>query len=349
MFNKIISPENFARAYRQTRVGSPKHRDGAIRFSDNETNNIEQLRQEFIHGEYWPKEYFQFSIYEPKERVIYAPRYRDKIAQHAVNNVLRDFYEPKFIHDSYACIRKKGNQKAVFRIQHHMRASSINYADPWLIKADVQKFFYSIDRNVMKQIVRKKVVCLKTLEILEKIIDSSPGDIGLPLGNLTSQMLANVLMNEIDHYIKRTLKVKRYVRYADDLILIVDGRAQAGDVLGCIKAFGRDALRLTFPPRKSFIRPMKDNIETLGYKISPARLSLTSKTKSRFIERLRGVDAMLERDIDKGSEAIQSLTSWYSYAGIAACQRFVREACFKTERVRFTNNDQFIILRNCHD
>ncbi len=102
MFDSIVSPQNFARAYSQTRTGSPKHKAGAIRFSYNETHNLERLRQELIRGEYWPEEYFKFSVYEPKERVIYAPRYRDKIAQHAVNSVLRDFYEPKFIHDSYA-------------------------------------------------------------------------------------------------------------------------------------------------------------------------------------------------------------------------------------------------------
>lgn len=345
MFETIIAPENFAQAYFQTRVGSPKHRAGAIRFAANETHNLEQLRQELACGEYWPKEYFKFSVYEPKARVIYAPRYRDKIVQHAVNNVLRDFYEPKFIHDSYACIRDKGNQKAVLRIQQHMRGGSINYEDPWIVKADVQKFFYSIDRNIVKQVVRRKVTCPRTLETLDRIIDSSPGDIGLPLGNLTSQLLANVLMNEIDHYIKRTLGVKRYVRYADDLIVVVDGKAQAGDVLGCIEAFGRDVLRLTFPPRKCFIRPMKGGVETLGYKISPARLSLTSKTKAGFIARLKRTDALLGRDLMTLSEALQSLTSWYSYAGMAACQRFVREACQRTEKIRFTNNERFIIVR----
>lgn len=345
LFDSIVSPENFARAYSQTRTGSPKHKAGAIRFSYNETHNLEELRQELIRGDYCPKEYFKFSVYEPKERIIYAPRYRDKIAQHAVNSVLRDFYEPKFIRDSYACIRGKGNKKAVLRIQQHMRGASINYADPWIVKADVQKFFYSIDREVMKAIVRRKVTCPRTLALIETIIDSSPGEMGLPLGNLTSQLLANVLMNEIDQYIKRTLKVKRYVRYADDLVLLVDGKAQAGDVLGCIEAFGRDVIRLTFPARKCFIRPLRGSLETLGYKISPGRLSLTSKKKGAFILRLKNADQLLIAGRMTISEALQSLTSWYSYASMADCQRFVQDACLKTHRIRFTNNQRFIIVR----
>jgi retron-type reverse transcriptase len=340
-----VSPENFARAYSQTRTGSPKHKAGAIRFSYNETHNLEQLRQELVRGEYRPDEYFKFSVYEPKERVIYAPRYRDKIAQHSVNSVLRDFYEPKFMHDSYACIRGKGNQKAVLRIQQHMRSASINYHDPWIVKADVQKFFYSIDREVMKAIVRRKVTCQKTLDLIERIIDSSPGEKGLPLGNLTSQLLANVMMNEIDQYIKRTLKVKRYVRYADDLVLLVDGKAQAGDMLGCIEAFGRDVIRLIFPGRKCFIRPLRGGLETLGYKISPARLSLTSKKKGAFILRLNTADQLLAAGRMSISEALQSLTSWYSYAGMADCQLFVKDACLKTHRIRFTHNQRFIISR----
>lgn len=345
MFSQITSPQNFAQAYYQTRTGSPKHRESAIRFSYNETYNLEALRQELVTGSYWPREYFEFQVYEPKQRTIFAPRYRDKIVQHAVHNVLRDFYEPKFIYDSYACIRGKGNQRAVFRIQKHMRAAAINFDGPWIIKADVQKFFYSIDRGVIKSILRRRVSCPRLLQILDRIIDSSPGGIGLPLGNLTSQLLANVLMNELDHYIKRTLGVKYYVRYADDLVLVVDGKAQAGDVLGCIEAFGRDVLRLTFPARKCFIKPLRGGIATLGYKIDLHKLTLTSKTKSLFIRRLKNTDALLAAGRMTINEAIQSLTSWYSYAGNAQCQRFVRDACERTKHIRFTKNERFIILR----
>jgi len=345
MFERIVSPANFFDAYQKTQRGSPKYKPGAVRFARNETENLEALRQLVISGEYRPSDYIEFSVFEPKERVIYAPKYKDKIVQHAVNNVLRDFYEPKFIFDSYACIRGKGNQAAVLRVHRFERAASINYETPWIVKADVQKFFYSIDREVVKDIVRRKVFCKTTTDLLFRIVDSSPNDKGLPLGNLTSQLLANVLMNEMDHYIKRTLGVRYYVRYADDLIAMVDGKAAAGDVLGCIRAFGRDVLHLTFPDRKCFIRPLHLGIETLGYRIAPAAITLTSRAKSIFIRRLKAFDRKLSLNLITKNEVLQSLTSWYSYAGNAQCRKFVRDACLKTHRIRFTTNERFIIVR----
>lgn len=344
MFSEITSKENFDEAFRKTQLGAPKYKPDAIRFTENQTVNLARLRQLVISGQYQPGEYLEFSVFEPKERVIYAPRYKDKIVQHAANNVLRDFYEPKFIFDSYACIRGKGNQRAVLRIQQFERRASLTYTDPWIIKADVQRFFYSIKRDVILAIVRRKITCPETLALLERIVLSSPGDLGLPLGNLTSQLLANVLMNELDHYIKRTLGVRLYVRYADDLVLIVDGKAQAQDVLACIRAFGRDVLDLHFPDRKCFIRPLHLGLETLGYRITPAAILLTSAAKSRFIKRLKALEGLLASKRITPAEALRSLTSWYSYAGTAACQRFVRDACLRTERIRFADNERFIIL-----
>lgn len=349
MFDQIVAPDNFADAYRKTQRGSPRFKVEAMRFARNETYNLERLRQEVINGHYRPSDYIKFSVFEPKERVVYAPQYRDKIVQHAINNVLRDFYEPKFIHDSYACIRGKGNQRAVLRIQQHQRRAWLNSPAPWIVKADVQKFFYSIVRSVIKGLLAARIACKKTLDLLFWIIDSSPGDLGLALGNLISQLLANVLMNEIDHYIKRLLGVRHYVRYADDLVLVVDGKAQAGDVLGCIQSFGRDVLRLTFPARKSFIRPLRPHqgIETLGYRITPTRIGLTSAARSVIIKRLAGFDRLLHSFMISPGEVVQSLTSWYSYAAIAGCQRFIEDACRRTRYIRFNHHQRFIVRLPC--
>jgi len=339
MFDQIVSPDNFADAYRKTQCGSPRFKLEAIRFARNETHNLERLRREVVTGEYRPRDYIEFSVFEPKERVIYAPQYRDKIVQHAANNVLRDFFEPKFIHDSYACIRGKGNQRAVLRVQQHMHRARLNYSRPWIVKADVQKFFYSIDRDVVKAVVRRKIQCPRTLAMLDRIMDSSPNPLGLPLGNLTSQLLANVLMNELDHYIKRTLGVRHYVRYADDLILITDGKDRASELLAGIRDFGKDAIRLTFPDRKCFIRPLRNEhgLEALGYRITPTRIGLTSDARSRFIKRLQGFDRLLSAFKISPQEVRQSLTSWHSYAAIARCQRFIEDACRRTRHIRFTN------------
>lgn len=349
MFDRIVSEANFYEAYRKTQTSSPKFSPAAIRFAANETHNIERLRESVMLGNYEPSPYLKFSVFEPKERVIYAPRYRDKVVQHAINNVLRDFYEPKFIHDSYACIRGKGNQRAVNQVQRYMRCAYNTYKEPWIVKADVQKFFYSIEHATLKRVVSKRLKCERTLSLLNRIIDTSPEPVGLPLGNLTSQLLANVLMNEIDHYLKRRAGVRYYVRYADDLVMFVDGKAHAGDVLAGIRAFGRDVINLTFPDRKCFIRPLRrqQGLETLGYKITPARLTLTSKAKSRFIQRLKTLDRLLATFRITPNDARQSLDSWYSYASPAECQRFIAHACQYTRHIQFADN-RFTVRPLCY-
>lgn len=349
MFERIVSKANFFDAYHKTQTSSPKFKTDAIHFAANESLNLERLRNSVIDGNYCPQDYVEFSVFEPKERVIYAPRYRDKIVQHAVNNVVRDFYEPKFIHDSYACIRGKGNHKAVKQVQRYMRNASINYESPWIVKADVQKFFYSINRDVVKAIFRRKINCQRTIDSLDLIVDSSPNSLGLPLGNLTSQLLANVLMNEIDQHIKRCMKVRYYIRYADDLILFVDGKAQAGDVLAAIRAYGRDVLRLTFPDRKCFIRPLRQQqgLEALGYKITPARITLTSAAKSRIIKRIASFDRLLTAFRMTPNDAMQSLNSWYSYAQLAECERFIANACQRTRHINFINQ-RFHVRQLCY-
>ena len=306
MFDRIVDWDNLKDAYKKTRKSNGKYKINAIKFEKNEIANLRALQQSLIDGTYKCSPYTNFEVYEPKRRIIYAPNYTDKIVQHAINNVLRDSYEPKFIHDSYACIRHKGTHRAIKAIQRHARICKRNHGNNcYFAKTDISKFFYSLDRDILKTIIRKKLKCRSTLALIDTIIDSSPST-GLPLGNLTSQLLANVYMNEIDQYIKRHLKIKHYVRYADDLFFVFPSKDVAKRQLLHVRNALMDRLKLHTSNRKSFIQPVRYGIVGLGMKILVTHIALLYRHKVSF----------------KRMTTTKSRQSWLSFASIACCYNF---------------------------
>jgi len=205
IFNEIVSEHNFKESHRQTKLGKTKYTLDAVEFNRNETFNLEELRQEVISGMYNFSDYTSFYVYEPKERLIHAPRYRDKIVQCAINNVIKKIYFPKFIKDSYSCIDNKGTLKCANRISEFMYKAHNNYGDEaTVIKIDIKKFFYTINRNILKDIIKIKLKCKRTLELLFKVIDSadSISKLGIPLGNTVSQICSNIYMDIVDQFCK---------------------------------------------------------------------------------------------------------------------------------------------------
>lgn len=336
MKNKILTKENLWYSYLQTQKGKPKHKVPAVRFRQQETSNLNRIFDSLSDETWKPSAYYKFKITEKKERTIYAPAYQDKIVHHMVYQVLRDFYEPKFIYDSYSCIRGKGNIAAVKRIQHHLRVHSRNNKETWLVKLDVSKFFPSIDREILKRIYRKKVICRFTLDLLDKIIDSSPTPKGLPLGCVTSQLSANVYMNEFDHFVKRTLKVKHYVRYADDLFIFCSSKEEANILKGKCKAFLASELNLSCPNEKSYIQKCSSLISGLGYKIAKTHLLVKGESKRRFIKRWKSLSKKSNREI------LSSLNSWCSYSRIAQSYKFSMNFC-NDKPVRYFKGKFYLI------
>ena len=309
MFDRIVNWDNLRDAYNKTRKAKGKHKVAAIRFEQDAIHNLKMLQQSLIDGTYKCSGYNTFMVYEPKPRVIYAPHYVDKIVQHAINNVIRDHLEPKFIHDSYACIRGKGTHRAILAIQKHTRVCKRNHGDKcYFAKTDISKFFYTIDRDVLKRIVAKKIPCVSTQALLNIIIDSSPSD-GLPLGNLTSQILANLYMNELDQYIKRHLKVRHYVRYADDLFMMCKDKSEAKRVLLLVRKAAKDILHLDTSDKKSFVTPVAGGIVGLGCKIFTTHISLLYKHKRGLIRCL---------------QSVKSIKSWLSFTSIMNRYNFIK-------------------------
>lgn len=311
-WDSIIDWNNVLSSYYKTQVGKPKHKECAVEFKKDETQNLTSLLEDVTTGRYTPSQYNKFKVYEPKERVIFAPSYRDKIVHHMVYGVLRDLYEPSFIYHSYSCIRGKGNKAATLAIQKMLKTGS-----KWIVKLDVSKFFPSIDRDILKSLLRIKLSSTRTLGLCDTIINSSPTKTGLPLGCVTSQLFANIYLNEVDKFIKHQLKVRFYVRYADDLFLFLRHKGHAKYVKEQVRDYLQGKLNLACPENKSYIAHTSRGVDGLGYKIFWDHIQIKSKAKKRFENSI----------LSKRNE--QSVNSWLGYAKVANSDTYIYKVCHR--------------------
>ena len=356
IFDEIIKLSNFKHGYSRTQKTNTKYKQASLNFSDDLIYNLEQLRQEVADGSYKPYGYNIFKVHEPKERVIAAPKFKDKIIQFAVHNVINDDFERKFIYDSYACIKGKGTHAAADRIQHFLRKAKWQWGNPWIVKADIRKFFYSIKHKILKQLLDKKIKCKRTLELLFKIIDNSPDDvglpepyyenefcIGLPLGNVTSQLFANLYLNELDQYCKRKLSLKYYVRYMDDMGLVVKTREKAKKIKEKMSQFVIDHLDLRMNKKKTKIFPLAQGVNMVGYKIWTTHKLLRNSTKKRIKQKLSKFgDMLIDGRITK-SKVEQILNSWKGHADHASSDNFYQYLENRFDYIYRDENDSFKI------
>ena len=326
LFDYIVSEENVEAAYRKCMLGSGKYRPDAMIFERNQTANISSVVKSLIEGTYEPDNYIQFSVYEPKERTVYAPQFTDKLVQMMVHLSIKDIYQRAFINDSYACIEGGGTHRAAKRIRHYLAKARWQYGErAHIIKLDIRKYFHTIDRTVLKRILRKKLKCRRTLWLLDTIIDSSPGELGLPLGNVTSHILANIYLNELDQWVKRRLRAKYYVRYMDDACLVVPDKAAASLVMEAIKEYLRRHLQLEANPDKTKLFPLAQGVNMVGYKIWPTHMLLRNDSKKRIKRKLKAMPGLYREGKMTKEKAEQMVNSWLGHAQHANSYSFIQK------------------------
>ncbi|MEK5069829.1 RNA-directed DNA polymerase [Sporosarcina sp. FSL K6-1508] len=315
LYNKIISFKNLEYAFSQVTKGDRKYQKDAILFSMLLDKNLVDLWHDLKWGKYQVGEYIRFEVYEPKRRWVSAPRVRDKVVQYATHHIIKHVYANVFISDSFACLEERGTHAAVHSVQRDMRIVEREFLEPWIVSVDVSKFFYSIDREILKKILRKKIKCAKTLWLLDRIIDSSPeGETGIPLGNVTSQDFANIYLNEIDQYVKRHLGIRYYTRYMDDMIAVVEGKDAAQALKAAMCLFLRDRLNLIENPKKSQIFPLAQGVNAYGYKIWTTHRLVRDQSKRAVKRRIKAMNRKLENGEIELHDVKQSVNSWIGHA-----------------------------------
>jgi retron-type reverse transcriptase len=287
-FKKISSVENILLAWNEF-VRGKKYKPDVAEFSLNLSEKIFDLHEDLNQKTYLHGSYKAFSISDPKPRNIHKAIVRDRLLHHAIYRVLYLYFDTKFIHDSYSCRRWKGTHRAVSRFnQFALKASQNNTKTLWVLKCDVKKFFASIDHKRLLQILGTYKLDNDTLWLLERIIQSfytKPGK-GLPLGNLTSQLLVNIYMDWFDQWMKHRLKAKYYIRYADDFIVMSQDKQELEESLVQIRHFLKDTLALELHPNKVFITTLTSGIDFLGWVNFPTHRVLRTSTKRRMFKNL---------------------------------------------------------------
>ena len=221
-FEDIISSDNLLEAWKEFIRGKRNKLD-VQEFSLKLMDNLFILHEDLNSGKYKHGGYKAFNISDPKPRNIHKASVRDRLLHHAIYRILYPFFDKIFISDSYSCRIKKGTHKALNRFRAFAYTVSSNHTRTcWILKCDIRKFFASIDHIVLQNILKKYITDADILWMLDQLINSfntkDKIDVGLPLGNLTSQLFVNIYMNEFDQFVKHSLKAKYYIRYADDFI-----------------------------------------------------------------------------------------------------------------------------------
>jgi retron-type reverse transcriptase len=302
-YSDVYDFANLYDAYLKARK-QKRYRSEVLQFSYNVEQGLLTLQQELKEKTYAVGKYRPFIVYEPKKRQIVALPFRDRIVQHALNTVIEPLFDRRMIADSFACRIGKGTHAAAKRISYFMgKPSNIYY-----LKLDVKSFFASIDRNILKDIVRNTIEDKDILWLIDTIFDSSPVP-GMPIGNLMSQLFANIYLHELDHHCKNVLGIPYYARYMDDVIILSHSKSYLQAVLVNIVEFVSTHLALELN-HKTGIGKCKDGIEFVGYRVWRNLRLIKKQSLSRMKKKVRAWKSGKIQD----EKFMASIGSWMGHS-----------------------------------
>lgn len=288
-YNHIISLENLLGAWKEFIRGKRNKKD-VQEFEMNLMGNILALYDDLQNKTYAHGPYREFNISDPKPRRISKASVRDRLLHHAIHRVLYPFFDRTFIADSYSCRLGKGTHRAMNRFRSFAyKVGKNNTRTCWVLKCDIRKFFASINHEILLNILAAYIPDQNIRWLLNRIVGSFhsgiPG-VGLPLGNLTSQLLVNIYMNEFDQFAKHTLKTKHYVRYADDFVFMHHDKSLLGERLPRVDDFLQERLCLELHPKKVSIQTLASGVDFLGWVHFPDHRVVRTATRRRMLKRL---------------------------------------------------------------
>lgn len=287
VYHLIYSPENLVKAQYKAQKGKGR-RSEIDNFNNNICENLNDLWDMLVNETYVPGDYRIKTIYEPKERVIMiAPFFPDRIVHHCIINVLGQFWSSLFISNTYACIKGRGIHKCMEDV--HKALVTDRNGTKYCLKIDIRKFYDNVDHAALKMIMRYMISDEQLLRLLDKIIDSNGMEKGLPIGNFTSQYLANVYLSYFDHWMKEVLRVKYYYRYMDDIVVLSDSKEKLRQILDAMGLYLGTELKLEIKSNWQ-IFPVDDRgIDYVGFKQNHFGILLRKGILKRFYMKLRKV------------------------------------------------------------
>lgn len=311
LFARICSVENLALADSKARKGKRKTY-GVRLFDRNAEENLRLLHETLIQGRYRTSKYTTFTIHEPKERLIFRlPYYPDRIVHHAVMNVLEPIWVSVFIKNTYSCIKGRGIHKGVNDLKRDLRRDVAG--TQYCLKMDIRHFYPSIDHEILKKILRKKIKDVRLLSLLDEIVDSAEG---VPIGNYLSQYFANLYLAYFDHWVKEVLGVKYYYRYADDMVLLSSDKVELRGWFYQIRAYLEEELHLQIKPNWQIFPVEVRGIDFLGYVFRHTYTRLRKSIKKNLFKRVSG---------NAGRERLAAYIGWLKYCNSAMLKKKLNE------------------------
>lgn len=289
-YDSIISLENLLEAWREFVRGKRSRKD-VQEFELNLMSNIISLHDDLFNKTYRHSPYEAFNISDPKPRNIHKAQVRDRLLHHAFHRTLYPFFDKVFIADSYSCRKDRGTHKAMNRFRSFAYQVSDNHTKTvWVLKCDIKKFFASIDQKILIEILEQYIPDKDIIWLLSQVVgsfNSGKNRRGLPLGNLTSQLLVNIYMNEFDQFMKHRLRAGYYIRYADDFVILSQDKTWLEELLPKISDFLSERLKLDLHPDKISIHTFVSGVDFLGWVHFPDHRVLRTIAKRRMFKRIK--------------------------------------------------------------
>jgi len=309
LWEQVIDWQNLYLAYQKASKGK-RHRDEVAKFSFGLENELFALKEDLVSGRYHCGEYRQFTIYERKKRTISAAPFRDRVVHHALMNILEPLLDAQFIYDSYACRKGKGVHSAVDRYQAYAQRY------PYVLKLDISQYFASVQHGVLEQELQRRIKDKPVLALVNAIIDSHPdmhkSGTGLPIGNLTSQVFANLYLDRFDHWLKEQKQMKAYIRYVDDMFILSDDKSQLWQLRDEI-ADHLNAIGLQLHPAKQNIFRTTERVDVLGYRVTKNQRWIRNDLGYQFLRQYKLMAIQYRREEISWEEINARVQSWIGH------------------------------------
>lgn len=319
LYEKIIDIDNLRVADEMARRG--KMKSYGIKLHDmNRENNILQLHERLKNKTYKTSEYNIFKIYEPKERDIYQlPYYPDRIVHHAVMNILEPIWVAIFTTDTFSCIKGRGIHGCWKNVKNALKDED---GTKYCLKIDIKKYYPSINHDKLKEIIRKKIKCKDTLELLDEIIDSATG---VPIGNYLSQYFSNLYLTYFDHFVKQDLNVKYYFRYADDMVFLHSDKNELRKIFKEINNYLENELKLEIKHNYQIFPTQVRGIDFVGYVFRSSHILIRKSIKKNFC---RQVTKLIKRKANK-EQLKQSIACWLGWCKYSNSKKLLNKLIYE--------------------
>lgn len=316
LYHQITSIDNLFQAWSEFKKGKRNKKDVQA-FEMNLEDNLFALHEELKNKTYKHYAYTAFNIYDPKFRNIHKATVTDRIVHHAVVSKLEPLFDKTFIFDSYSSRKNKGMHKAVKRLAVFIRKVSKNYNGKcFILKLDIKKFFASVDQEILLNCIMEKIADENLMWLVKNILKTFSNSTGIPIGNLTSQIFANIYLNELDKFIKQQLYIKYYIRYADDFVILSQDSKSLNSLIPQINQFLKNNLKLLIHQDKLVVRKYNQGVDFLGYIVLPHYILPRTKTVKRMFKKLEE-----KRHLENFNQSIASYLGYLRHANTHKLQK----------------------------